>query len=278
MVKMNGLNKFKESSYGVWVLMAVMAFWGYSCKKGEYLLKNEDSSVYFYDKDKLPTDSCRVAAFGYWDRDTVIKLPVQLLGPLSNMDRKYTCRVLDDGTSAASGTAFSIEGNLFAIAAGKYTDTIKVKVFNRHLPASSPVEQIVLEIRPSEAFNNLLLDKDPLVADSYNAAYYNNDNIYQAVIKIDYSSPVPAFWEDPENLAFFGDYTPKKAKEFIQWTGVDIRCFTTKQRLVIYTNEELQFEARRFAVYLSNAYKQGTPILDEDGKPMQMGKALSYPL
>ena len=269
---------FEGKRFIVACCLALITVIGFSCKKVDYLLKNDDSAVYFYDEDKLPTDSFRVAAFGYLDQDTVIRLPVKLLGPLSTKDRKYSCVVVEEGTSAEQGKAFTLDGNAFVIAGGAYTDTVRIRVFNQRRAASSAAEQILLEIRPSEAFNNLLLDKDPIVVDRYYEQYYNRGNIYQAVIKIDYSAPAPVFWTAPDNVPFFGAYSPKKAQAFIKWTGVDVRCFTERESLIIYTDEELQQMAMDFAVYLETAYRKGDPVLDEDGRPMQMGAALTYPL
>ena len=248
-----------------------------ACKKTNYLVFNDDATVYFYDEAQIAADTVKTAAMGYISGDTILKLPVRLLGKAATSDRKYACIVFEDSTTAVEGNDFSLEGNEFTIRANGFVDTVRLKVFNKHLSLVEKDRVVLIKIIENEHFKGLILkDKwEDVLAGSRDNYNYGT---YASKIRISYHVEPPIFWDDPAYVPYLGKYSVTKVRAFVQWTGLDLRKFIYNDASSKLSASAIQNYATAFSAYLSDRYKAGAPILDEDGLPMQMGDRLKYSL
>ena len=195
-----------------------------------------------------------------------ISFNVRLAGEVVDYDRPYKIVVDPEKTDALEGVDYDLSENEFCIKAGKSSDQVRVKVLRneRLLTATYTVS---FQLEPNE---NFTLD----INHYKNSSGWNVDGeecdatIYSVSFSEKYTAP--NFWKTYQ-ASYFGDFSVKKfalLNEIMGWTAYDWQYGGFSGFKVQYG--KLDYATTALRNRLIEEAKKGTPILDEDGEPMQL--------
>lgn len=99
-------------------------------------------------------------------KDSLVRIPVWVTGKVVNYDREYKVKILKSST-AKKGINFSFYKDDFTIDAGKFADSIKIKLNNPSNLNNSPVF-VSLKLLPNKYFRTKLQSKVTNSGDTLN--------------------------------------------------------------------------------------------------------------
>lgn len=172
-----------------------------------------------------------------------IELPVQLAGLPLEEDEKFTVSVVKEETTAdASNYELLPE---YTFAAGQATDTIIVKLLKSDLLNTGRVKLV-------------------LTVDATETLQLGQTELRKAKIIFSNLADQPSWWKDEIEEVYLGPFTAKKYQTFIIAVGAENADLSDKESIEVWDL------ARQFKYYLRAQEEAGTPILDEDEKPMEV--------
>lgn len=205
-----------------------------------------------------------------------ISFTVRLAGELADYDRTYVLKVDPENTTAIEGVDFDMSENTFTIAANKNSDEVKVKVLRNdrllhdtykitfRLEANENFELAINQYKNSSSWN---VDGDMYDATTYSVSFSEK---YTA----------PDFWSRYEDT-YFGTFSAKKfsmINTIMGWTQNDWEYAGYSGQKIL--PGKLPFAMTAMRRVLIEEAEKGTPVLDDDGKPMQLADdyAIDYSL
>lgn len=197
---------------------------------------------------------------------------VRLAGEVVDYDRPYKIIVDPEKTTALEGVDYDLSENEFCIKAGKASDQVRVKVL-RNERFLKDTYTVSFQLLPNEYFT--------LDIDHYkNSSGWNvpGDDFDATIYSVSFSEKytAPSFWSRYEAL-FYGPFTVKKfaqLNEIMGWTAYDWNYAGFSGFKVQYG--KLGYATTALRNKLIEEAKKGTPILDEDGQPMQLADNTEY--
>ncbi|WP_316792030.1 DUF4843 domain-containing protein [Pedobacter frigoris] len=244
-----------------------------ACKKDDIEAFNDEkssNSIYFSQSTVRPGDGYEAPinyssfSFGYMPAektDTVLLLPVQTTGTIRNTDRSYSVMVADSSTMV-KGIHYDILNTNFSIKSGKVTDTVKVKIYRNALFRTKSY-RLDLGLKANENFTTVITTLPERNISKGMVHWY---------INVDDIAGKPNFWDASYCEYFWGPYSLKKLKLYVEVCNLDINVLTKPDFVLNYTL--MRAYARVVRTYLLDMQGKGTPVLEEDGSPMIMGPVI----
>ena len=237
-----------------------------ACKKENIPTFDAAPSIYFiatsHLSPKTVTDST-LATFGYAAdnvTDTVVSLLVNVLGKTASVDRVYKVVVLDSRTTAKAGFNYDLPQNP-VIRAGFSTDSLNITIHRTPDILYNPLT-LVLQLEPNENFKTDMT-MDSLDAISGKPVYYT---IFRVIMQDGLTKP----WLWSQASYYFGTFSPKKLKLIHTVTGMPLDALSSYDYYANWT-----FWATMTNRYLLDQKAAGTPVLEDDGTPMTMGRIVT---
>ncbi|MHA4807341.1 DUF4843 domain-containing protein [Flavitalea flava] len=251
-----------KNSIVFFMVLASMAMM-LSCKKENVPLFNADPSVYFLATaqwNRYTAVDSILASFGYSAdnvTDSIVRLPVNVLGKTSSLDRVYKVVALDGRSTAKAGYNYDLPATT-VIRAGLSTDSLVITIHRTPDILYHPLT-LTLQLVPNENFVQDLI-KDTLDAITGKPVYYT---IFKVVMQDGLTQP--RIWN--EAVLFFGTFSPKKLRLISAVTGIPLNTLSTGNSYPMWG-----FWATMTNRYLLDQKAAGTPVLEDDGTPMAMGR------
>lgn len=183
--------------------------------------------------------------------DSIIALPIKVTGLSAATNRTYQLAVAP--ASTATSKHYEFVNTDFTIGAGKYLDTVYIKL-HRTTDMLSSTFVILLNLQANENFG---VDVQSKLVTSSTAV----STIIQT-IKVNDILKQPKYWLD----YYLGPFSRKKL-----YLMSDILGITIDKLDVSASVAELVFYGKFMQRYLNEQKAAGTPILEDDGTPMTMG-------
>jgi Domain of unknown function (DUF4843) len=247
------------------IWLAGLIFLLCACKKDRLPDYEGESSIYFYNPyygygltyQYDVRDSASIY-LGYNPADSLLKLPVKILGRIQNSDRPYVLVTDTDSSTAVAGRDYVLTTRQ-QIPANGYSDTIYLLFKNRQLLSSSLI--LILRLQANDHF--------ALPLENARGGYENKYSWmpYRFKINIIYDAPKPYYWD--ANLDYLGAYSPEKLRLMISYFSLPLN--TILNNGIVYNPHQIRSDAAAFKKYLQQEAAAGHIIREADGSPMQMG-------
>lgn len=247
-----------------------------SCQK-EYLYyqgeEDNTSGIYFYSVATFTLNgtplSFRDSITSTFQNDIItatekiVEIPVRTLGHISDKDREFKVKVI--GGTAQEGVDFEPLKDSYILPGGTASARIPVKIYRRPILLEKALT-IDLQLVESEHFKMKL----PFLMN-----IGNNTTMDATKFRINYSEIItePSYYRS-FGLSFYGPFSVTKFKvlnDLMGWLVSDWRNAGVSGTPVQYG--KFTYAANLFKDYLEKKLKDGEPVFDEDGNPMQLGAA-----
>lgn len=247
-----------------------------SCQK-EYLYyqgeEDNKSGIYFYSVATFTPNgtplSFRDSVISTFQNDIItatekiVELPVRTLGHISDKDREFKVKVV--GGTAQEGIDFEKLKDSYILPAGSANARIPIKIYRRPILLE---KALTIDFQLVENDNFSL--KLPFLLN-----IGNNTTMDATKFRINYSEIItePSYYKTFGG-SFFGPFTVTKYKilnDLMGWLVSDWRNAGISGTPVQYG--KFTYAANLFKDYLEKKLKEGNPVYDEDGNPMQLGTA-----
>lgn len=178
------------------------------CSKNDYPGYDADNYIYF-SRDTLKNT---VFSFFFEQGDEgVVKLPVEIIAPMTEYGRSYKVGFVSDGSTAREGEDFVLPECDFVFGGNRITDTLAIKVLR---PEKENHEVMaVFELLPSADFL-------PGMPDRVRAKVVITNKISQ-----------PVWWDQWHITSGLGVYSDLKYKAFYECTGVSDLDYKNREDL-----------------------------------------------
>jgi hypothetical protein len=229
----------------------------FSSTPGLYFTKTSHASM------GILADSV-MASFGYSAdnvTDSIIKVPISVLGKASPVDRVYKVIVVDSGTTAKAGYNYDLPKNT-VIRAGLSVDSLAVTIHRTPDILYHPLA-VTLQLESNENFS-INMKYDTLDAISGLPVHFT---IFKVVMEDGLTQP--SVWKYGP-FYYFGTFSPKKIKLTSQVTGMPLGALADYNDWASWP-----FWATMMNRYLLDQKAAGTPILEDNGTPMTMGSVVT---
>ncbi|NLR64366.1 DUF4843 domain-containing protein [Chitinophaga varians] len=232
-----------------------------ACRKAEIPSYATGNDIYFSVVRDYVTYDTTVVTFAYTPAttDTVVKLRISALGVPAGRERSVSYRVIDTAANAARArTQFELPASI-AIPADSVNTYIPV-VMHKTPDMTTRTFSITLQLEPNNDFQTRL---QVLVKDKNNNRF---TSLVRHVILVDNRLNKPDRWYDD----FYGPFSGKKLTLMSKLLEIPIQELYTK-----ITNADpgtTSFYANYLKTYLKEMEDAGTPVLEDDGTPMKLGK------
>lgn len=267
------------------LLFVLIAIASISCKEDELDVYTEDDQVYFYYAlpseylheiryNDIPTSSYTLFNFGldlYPKEDTVLQIPMALMGKLVDYDRPISCTLAEGSTAVIDR---DIEFLPSYINANEHFGYLNIKLKStKALDDGGVLAKIKIisneHLKASYADSVKITDGKQLNIDYY--------------VYVENITGMPNIWADPtwgpRISMVFGDYSAGKFRMMCDACGFDLAYFTYDETRSATTVGSLIMQmgfsyARMCNNYLRN-YKEanGKDMVDENGEVITMGKS-----
>lgn len=188
--------------------------------------------------------------------DSIIGIPVRVLGVPSGADREYRFRVIDSST-AKKGKDYDFVNTKFIMKAGAVTDTIKIKLYRTAILTDTALS-IALKLEANENFATKMDSLSDNTATGQKLSYISHTVYVSDVLR------KPRYWSPSS----FGDYSKKKLLlicQLMNITPLYLEISTpTLQSEIVYFGKFVQN-------YLNDRKAKGDIIYEDDGAEMVMG-------
>jgi len=234
-------------------------------RDGSFTLNNQgvvvsrsyvDSSVFSMANSKLEK------------KEFIKSIPIKLVGNIVNYDRKLSFRLNDELTTAKIGEDFEMNLDTVYLRAGKSSANLNVKLLrNNRLQLRS--YRIAFDILANENFN--------IAMNSYkndDRALPNSKNLSGVTFKLIFSDMAskPGCWNFFA-ASKFGNWTIRKfnvLNELMGWTSLGW-SWTNWGKVGDYPSYgKMHYAALKLQALLQESADSGNPILEDDGKKMQL--------
>lgn len=243
------------------------------CKEDTLDLYQSQNSIYFpgerVSNVYRPIDSS-FFSYGYISeliQDTLLMVPVTTTGAKAATDRGYNLEILPSSTMV-EGEDYEIENATFQIKAQQLRDTIRIRL-KRSKSLQTEKRILNLALRANENFALQMESQMIGTGDQQQIRYFNRFS----VIADDIVGP-PWFWDESRNkyayltVNYLGAYSQKKFQLLIGVLNLDINEITKE----VMPGNSLPAWGYGLQAYLNDMTAKGTPILEDDGTAMKMGK------
>jgi hypothetical protein len=242
--------------YSIYISLFFSFLLLFSCKKSDLITFKGDRVLYF----SIPSaDSVSVNFAVYPDdvKDSILKIPVGLLGTQMDADAAYNVVVDDKTTTAIRDADFQIPGQ-FNFLAKRSTDTVRVKI-SRSEKLSKGQYIVSLELQSGPMFNNTLFDTDDAKTRSRKVRIYITDVLAPTKNWANTASGVGTEY-------YMGRFSKKKIV-----LAVELFAFWSFQD--VYNNIDFypDYFGSLLNSYLLQQKAAGTPVLEDDGTLMEAG-------
>jgi hypothetical protein len=228
----------------------------FSCKKSDLITYDGSRALYF---SVASADSVSVNFSILSDevKDTIVKIPVGLLGLPLGAAAPFEVAVNDPITTAIKGSEFELPGQ-FSFLPQKSFDTVAVK-FTRTARMAQGEFVLGLELKSNTQFNNALYDTNQA----------KNRSRKVRIFVTDILKPTPKWLNTPGVLGtehYLGRFTKKKILVLVMLD--DDWPFKT-----LYDNVDTyrSYYGNLLNNYLKAQKAAGTPVLEDDGTLMEVG-------
>ena len=192
---------------------------------------------------------------------------VKITGDAKDYDRPYRIGIVADKTTAEAGTDYILpEGGV--IKAGELTDSLYVTLIkNEKLEEASVI--LSVQVLPNEHFSTSLaqFSHDDRESNRFDPRVF--DLTFTAMMAEPYEWPINYEYYGYEN-GDLGFFTKKKITLVNELYGLTYADWLEEEEGGTGEIDSIrrQVIAKRFARYLIEQYKNGTPVLEEDGRLM----------
>lgn len=236
-----------------------------SCSREDLMTYEEGSGIYF-DNAGILLDTIDVP-WGLKNTDQVeqtLRLQVKLVGQVKDYDRKFRIKIQTTGKDslrATEGVDYRSFASEYILAKGKASATIAIDLL-RDAVLLTENRLLTVALEESDEFGFLYTRKLP-----------NKDGTTrpldtQRVIRLTENFPTPRWWP-VYGADYFGKWSVKKSILICDLMDID------RERWVgqLYADPDFTEGLLRFSgVFVHRWLKEQNPaVLDEDGKPMEMG-------
>jgi len=245
------------------------------CKEDTLDLYQSQNSIYFpgerVSNVYRPIDSS-FFSYGYISeliQDTLLIVPVATTGAKAATDRSYHLEILPSST-LVEGEDFEIENTTFQIKAQQLRDTVRIRL-RRSKSLQTEKRILDLALQANENFAVQMESQIIGTGEQQQVRYFNRFS----VIADDIVGP-PWFWDLSRNkfasstITYLGDYSQKKFQLLIGVLNLNINEITKE----VMPGNSLPAWGYGFQAYLNDMTAKGTPILEDNGAPMKMGKSV----
>ncbi|SKA07379.1 protein of unknown function [Chitinophaga eiseniae] len=233
-----------------------------ACQKADTPFYSTDDDVYFSVVRDNVTYDTSIVTFAYTPatEDTTVVLKVATLGVPVKHERIVSYRVVDTSANAAVlHTHYELPARL-VVPADSVNCYIPV-VMHKTPDMAKRTFSITLQLEPNDQFHTRL---QVLVKDKNNHLF---TSLVKHVIMVDNKLNKPARgWYDD----FYGPFSTKKMLLMSELLELSVQELYTK-----LTNADpgaTNFYANYLKIYLKDMEAAGTPVLEDDGTPMKLGK------
>lgn len=228
----------------------------FSCKKSE-LLNYQSANVLYFEgniRDTLHIDFSKLMDNV---KDSVLKIPVHLIGKHFDVATPYQINYMNNGSTATEGVDFSLISKLI-FPERKSQDTLLVKLYRTpHLQSDTML--LTLELATNPTFQNQFIDNDRETEMKTKMSILISDVL-----------GLPVGWKNTDEEFglehYLGRFTKKKFLLCIELDNLwDFETtFDYMYQFPLYYGDLL-------ADYLKSQSDAGTPVLEDDGTPMTVG-------
>jgi hypothetical protein len=245
----------------------------FACKEDRLELYKSPESIYFpgeiISSVYQPKDST-FFSFGYTSdfiQDTLLKIPVATTGARVGYDRTYAMQVLTSST-LEEGNDFEFENQVYSIKSGRLQDTIRIRL-KRSKALRERARKLDIVLLANADFAVQM--KSQIVGTGAKAQLRYFDRF---TLVADDVVGAPWFWDLSRNKAatttigYLGDYSQKKFQLLIGYFKLDVAEITKE----VMPGNYLVPWAYGLQSYLNDMAAKGSPVLEDNGTPMKMGK------
>lgn len=251
-----------------------------SCNEDEIpTFETDDAGIYFQDGGQTRfyinidayNDSTTYSFSEAADEvmDKVLYARIRTLGKVRDYDRKVKVVVDTENSTAIEGKHFVVDFDTVCIKAGQSEAMVGVK-FLRDASLKEEQVRLVIKVEDNENF------KVPFDSQKNTNVYYDEGKIIRAN---SYVFEVNEFYSEPMLWMMFGE------ESVGEWSITKQRLMTKMFELSAYDwsiegwqygdgkiqSKTFDFFAVKMRIYLQNMANAGTPVMDDDGKYMQLG-------
>ncbi len=189
--------------------------------------------------------------------DTIINVPVKILGYTSEMDRDVNISVVTSGTTAVEGVHYEIPSSVVMPA-----DSVRAYVpvtLKRDASLKDGIVSLKFQLVENEYFKTAIFSTEE---------YYNvNRELSFTEFEISFSDILtkPAYWNRTFD-GYLGNWTAKKVYLIAELAGVSVEKLTVTPSI-----QELFAFTRILRDHLKAQQLAGTPVLEDDGTEMAVG-------
>lgn len=242
--------------YSICIVLFFSSVLLFSCKKSDLITFKGDHVLYF----SIPSvDSVSVNFAVYPDdvKDSLLKIPVGVLGTQLDADAAYKVVVDAQTTTAIRGVDFQMPEQ-FNFLAKKSTDTVRVKI-SRSAKLSKGQYILSLELQSSPMFNNTLFEIDQAKTRSRKVRIYITDILAPTKKWANTASGVGTEY-------YMGRFSKKKIQLVVELFG-----FWSFQDVYNNIDSYPDYFGSLLSAYLKQQKAAGTPVLEDDGTLMEAG-------
>lgn len=201
-------------------------------------------------------------------KDSVLKARIRTLGKTRDYDRKVRVVVDKENSTAIEGKHYVVDFDTVAIKAGESEAMVGVR-FLRDASLKTDTVRLVIKVEDNENF------KVPFESQKNTNVYYDPGQIIRAntyVFEVHESYSEPMLWQ------MFGEEsvgTWSVTKQRLMTQMFDLSAYDWS--IAGWQNSDGKIQAKTFdffavkmRIYLQNMADAGTPVMDDDGKYMQL--------
>ncbi len=213
-----------------------------------------------------------------------ISLQVRVAGNLADHPRTFRYEIDPETTTAAEGTDYVKPSGEAVIPAGQRDGFIDL-VVNRTAAMKAQTLKIGLRLVANENFSLAFTDfEQPPILNAGPEGVIETFDATRHIVKVSDILAQPPVWSGALNSTYgqgeefqtLGQFTVKKFNLICEITGVTYSDFLTNPPM---TDSYMRLIGRRVGDYLKQQYRNGTPVLEDDGRLMWVDgvKWKSYP-
>lgn len=234
-----------------------------SCKK-EGIMTYEGTNDVYFRANYVNSIDTGVVSFGFTlssIKDSIVKIPVAIMGQVSNQPRSVKVSIADSSTAVA-GTHYDALPDSFKIRAGRTVDTLYLKV-HRTADLQQKGVSIILLLQDNSNFSTAMKTK---VTNSITGAYFSYIK-YKIVLNDILEKP--AQWLS----GYLGTFSRTKVYLMSQVLGLTPKEISDV--IGLSTSIPVQnYYGRTMQIYLNQQKAAGTPVYEDDGTLMAMGASV----
>lgn len=228
----------------------------FSCKKSS-LITYQGKHLLYFSIASVDSVSVNFSLLADAKKDSVLKIPVAMMGNQLATDAVFDIGVNEQITTATRGTDFELPSQ-FSFRAERSVDTVSLKI-NRTAKLASKSYVIGLELKSGAAFNNNLLGINTAKNQDHKVRIFISDMLVPTKGWVTTSAQRGTDY-------YLGSFSKKKLQLVVQlypyWSFLEM--YNGIDQYPSYFGNLLNN-------YLKAQKAAGTPVLEDDGSLMQSG-------